>query len=380
VYFVRGIPGPFDMDIWRVPASGGKPERLTEHHAGVAYLTFLDARTLLYTVTRADGDGSALYSLNVDRRIPHAVSFGLEEYRSIDASADGRRLVATVARSDRNLWTVPISDRIEDETAARRYRVPSVRAAAPRFGRDYVLYLASRGGSTGLWKFKGGVETEIWRGADGAVSNSPAISPDGSRICFAVRREGRSRLYVMGADGTSPQALAEGLDIRDAPCFSPDGKWIAAVATRGGETQPLFRVPVEGGAAEQLTDGVAYAPVWSPDGRFIVYAEGRQGRLRQLKAVTPDRRPYPLPELAVPKNTNPFRFTPDGKALVVIQGETPEQDFWRIDLPSNRLTRLTALKPGFEMRSFDISPDGRQILFDRYRENPDLVLIDLPRK
>ena len=30
------------------------------------------------------------------------------------------------------------------------------------------------------------------------------------------------------------------------------------------------------------------------------------------------------------------------------------------------------------MKSFDVSPDGKQILFDRYRQNSDVVLIDLP--
>jgi hypothetical protein len=32
------------------------------------------------------------------------------------------------------------------------------------------------------------------------------------------------------------------------------------------------------------------------------------------------------------------------------------------------------------MRSFDITPDGKQIVFDRLRENLDIVLIDLPRR
>lgn len=36
------------------------------------------------------------------------------------------------------------------------------------------------------------------------------------------------------------------------------------------------------------------------------------------------------------------------------------------------------LRPGFIMKSFDVSSDGKQILFDRYRENADVVLIDLP--
>ncbi len=380
VYFVRGIPGTSDLDIWRVPSSGGESERLTQLHTQIAYLAFLDARTLLYTATRADGETSGLYAMDVEHRIPHEASFGLEEYLSIDSSGDGRRLVATVARPDRNLWVVPILNRIADDGAARRLRIPSVRASAPRFGPDFVLYRSSRGGPNGLWKFKAGQETEVWNGADGLISAAPAVSQDGRRVCFVARTGGRSRLYVMEGDGASPKALAPDLDIRDAPSFSPDGRWIAIVATEGGLRQPLFRVPVEGGIVERLVDGVVYSPVWSPDGRFIVYGEGHEGRYLRLKAVTLDRRPYPIADLRLSKNSNPFRFTPDGKALIVLQGETWAQDFWRLDLATERLTRLTKLTSGFATRSFDISPDGKEILFDRVRENADLTLIDPARR
>ena len=49
-----------------------------------------------------------------------------------------------------------------------------------------------------------------------------------------------------------------------------------------------------------------------------------------------------------------------------------------LDLSSGKLRQLTDLKPGFSVKNFDISPDGKCILFDRYRENSDIVLIDLP--
>jgi hypothetical protein len=32
------------------------------------------------------------------------------------------------------------------------------------------------------------------------------------------------------------------------------------------------------------------------------------------------------------------------------------------------------------IQSFDITPDGKQIVFDRVRENSDIVLIDIPAR
>jgi Tol biopolymer transport system component len=380
VYFVHGIPATFDMDIWRVLATGGTPERLTDLHSRVGYPAFLNGRTLLFTAKRSASEASVLYAMDVGRRVPHAVSFGLEEYLSIDASGDGRRLVATAARPDRNLWAVPISDQMAGDSAARRFRIPSVRATGPRFGPNFVLYLSSRGGPEGLWKFKSGVETELWSGSEGAVTSTAAVTRDGRQIAFVVRAGGAGHLYVMGADGTNPRRLADKLDIRGAPSFSPDGRWIAVVAGQGGEAQPLFRVPIDGGSPEPLVKGVAYSPVWSPDGSRIVYAEGHQGRTLQLKAVTPEGHPLTLPDLRVSRNQTLFRFTPDGNALVVMRGEHRDQNFWRLDLASGRLTQLTDFKPGSETRGFDVSPDGKEILFDRYRDNADIVLIDLPQR
>src|SRR5579872_913499 len=40
---------------------------------------------------------------------------------------------------------------------------------------------------------------------------------------------------------------------------------------------------------------------------------------------------------------------------------------------------LTQLHDPTAMRAFDITPDGRHIVFDRLRENSDLVLIDLEK-
>jgi hypothetical protein len=40
---------------------------------------------------------------------------------------------------------------------------------------------------------------------------------------------------------------------------------------------------------------------------------------------------------------------------------------------------LTRLRPGESLRRFDVSPDGQQLVFERVRENSDVVLIELGR-
>jgi Tol biopolymer transport system component len=379
IYFVSGIP-PNEMDVWRIPSAGGSAERLTHHNSRVAYPTPIDDRTLVYCAAREDSAGAGLYAMDVERRIPHAVSSGLEEYLSIAASADGRRIVTTVGNPSRNIWKAPITDHVVDETGLSHFELPTKRAGAPRFTHDSLLYLGSKGGADGLWKFKDGSETELWKGSDGAVSEAPAASPDGARICFSVQRKGRATLHMIASDGTGARPIAEMLDARGAPSWSPDGKWIAVVGGEGKAT-PLFKVPVDGGAPLKLVnpaDAVISNPVWSPGGKFILYSEGKAGPLHRLRGVSPEGQPVPVPELDVVYLADRYRFLPDGKSLVVMLGDIRHMNFWLLDLASGQRRQLTDLKPGFDMRSFDVSPDGKQIVFDRYRENSDIALIDLP--
>jgi Tol biopolymer transport system component len=53
-------------------------------------------------------------------------------------------------------------------------------------------------------------------------------------------------------------------------------------------------------------------------------------------------------------------------------------NFWLVDLETGRLRQLTDFGPNSQIWTFDVSPDGKQIVFERYRDNSDVVLIDLP--
>jgi serine/threonine protein kinase/WD40 repeat protein len=383
IYFVKGIVTTAELDIWRIPSTGGQPERLTHHNARVAHLAWLDTQTLVYSATADDGSGQWLYSLDVERRIGHRISSGItEQYLSVAVTnTRPRRLVATVATPAASLWTVPLSDRIQTDGAVSRFPVPVSHALGVRFAPGYSLFLSSKGGGDGLWKLEKGSARELWKGSEGGVVAPPAVSPDGSYICFSYRKQGRAALYLMSADGTNQKVLTESFDVRGGASWSPDGKWVA-VAGNQGEGTRVFKVPVDGGPPVRLLDTASYYPVWSPDGRFIVYSHQVQGSRMIASAITPDKAPVPLPEIWINQGTsNPYRFVPNRKELVFLkdEGDVRMQVFHAIDLETGKQRQLTDLKIGPMIQSFDISPDGKQIVFDRVRQNSDIVLMDLKR-
>jgi Tol biopolymer transport system component len=385
IYFAHGLP-PNDMDVWRVPVAGGRAEQVTSHNSRVAYPVMVDDHTLFYTATDDDGTGPWLYMMDVDERVPTRLSSGVEQFVSIAISAEvpgrPRRLVATVSNPRVRLSRVPVTPGVAGEESVTSVSLPTARAAAPRFAPDSsVIYLASRGGADGLWRLAAGRADELWKPTNGAVVGAAAVSPDGATICFPVRQAQRASLRCTTADGTGMRVLFDSLDVRGAPSWSPDGRWLA-FAARDGDVIRVFKIPAAGGAASRLVDSVSSNPVWSPDGTFILYSGTARGRVVPVKAVRPDGTPHPLPfsELLVDRLGDSYRFLPDGKHLVVKLGGFRRQDFWLIDLPTGVRRQLTRLSPGESLQRFDVSLDGKHVLFERVQENSDIALIELPSR
>ena len=133
------------------------------------------------------------------------------------------------------------------------------------------------------------------------------------------------------------------------------------------------------GAGEpvRLVEGQAANPVWSPDGNLIVYA-GRSviGQVELLGVRPNDGAAVELPHVLV--RPGGYRFLPNGSGLVYlprIQG----QDFCLLDFATKTSRPLTRLSNQGALRTFDITPDGKYIVFDRSRQNSNIVLIDLPK-
>jgi serine/threonine protein kinase/Tol biopolymer transport system component len=379
IYFVHGTPATKEMDLWRIDPEGKHVERLTQRNTDVAYPAPVGDRTVFYVARDADGSGPWLWAFDLKRRDSRRASVGLEQYTSVEASADGRKLVATISNPVASLWSVPILNRLAEENDVKPFTVPTVRALAPRFGGVSLFYLSSLGTGDGLWRLRDGQVTETWKGVDGALLETPAVSLDGGRVAIVLRRSGKRQLHVLSADGAELQPIAEGVDVQGTSCWSPDGKWIVTGGSNANGPG-LFKVPLEGGPSVRLVTGRALNPVWSPDGSLIVYAGTNVRTFAPLLAVRPDGTSVKLPEITLRRSGERVRFLPNGKSLIYMQGLLASQDFWLLDLTSMKSRPLTRLQNRATMRTFDITSDAKQIVFDRLRENSHVVMIDLPKE
>ena len=173
------------MDVWRMPSSGGVPERVTQHNATVSFLAPLDSRTLLYVAPAEDRSGPWLWALDVERKISHRASSGLEQYWSVAASADGRRIVATVANPSASLWTCHCSDVWPRSATSDRFRclrfVPWRRDSAGR--RCFICQHAGPetvGPETGCGAFTMERHPRSGRAPTGRSSSRPPYRMTGS--------------------------------------------------------------------------------------------------------------------------------------------------------------------------------------------------------
>ncbi|HKC38005.1 MAG TPA: prolyl oligopeptidase family serine peptidase, partial [Gemmatimonadales bacterium] len=113
--------------------------------------------------------------------------------------------------------------------------------------------------------------------------SSPAWSPDGKTIAFdqdstenkEVRNDDWPALFLLNvADGTT-RALPTGFPQSSSPAWSPDGKTIAFVCSKGPDAEnDICIVPTTGGTARILTGDWSLdpsSPAWSADGKTIYF-------------------------------------------------------------------------------------------------------------
>ena len=115
------------------------------------------------------------------------------------------------------------------------------------------------------------------------------VSPDGESLIFTML----GHLFRLPIEGGTAEQLTFGPYYDTDPVFSPDGVRVAFVSDRDRSEGNVFVVDLSTGAITQVTqEPWAARPTWTPDGGGIVYLR----MVREVPGLTPLPR-HSLPDL-----------------------------------------------------------------------------------
>jgi eukaryotic-like serine/threonine-protein kinase len=303
----------------------------------------------------------------------------LNDYIDLDLTADSSALVTVLREVRSNLWVgMPPSQvlQIGHEVASQEGLFGLIWTAGGR-----ISYGSLSSGRRELWVMdaEGRDARQLTTGADLQFFSTPASCPDGS-ILFASGVFGAANIYRISADGSNRRQLtSEGTN--GAPSCSPDGKWVVFNASRGGD-YTLWRVPLEGGTPEQITDYASAYPTISPDGKWIAFENYAQPRANKI-AVIPFSGGQPVrtfdSSVSGVAGYPVIHWTNDGRALTYVLDKQGVSNIWAQPLDGSPPKQLTDFRTD-SIYNFAWSQDGQQLALARGTRNQDVVLIrSLPK-
>jgi Tol biopolymer transport system component len=235
-----------------------------------------------------------------------------------------------------------------------------------------ILYTSSPSGEVSTWTIE----------SDGSNSNQlvkdghyPTVSPDHRFIVYRERIGDEAVLWRRDLNDGTKKIVTKG--IIHYPTFSPDGKWL--VFTKYDEGMALWKVSVEGGEPIRLLVENALCSAVSPDGKTIAFILRRGGNSNRIALVSFEGGEIIKTFDAVPE-TNPLstnqnlQWTNDGRAIYYIALNNGVSNIWRQPIdgaPPGQVTQFTTGR----IFNFSYSADGRQLVLSRGSFDSDVVLI-----
>ncbi len=181
-------------------------------------------------------------------------------------------------------------------------------------------------------------------------------------------------IYVMGADGVSPERLTDSGAYHDEqPVWSPDASKILLTREDADGYLSIYVMDADGSNMMNLTRGSADSdPAWSPDGTRILFTRGSGSNDSEVFALNADGT-QPVNLTAAPGRDAQPAWSPDGTRIAFASdrasGECGDwgwfcDDIYVMDADGANVVRLTH---GDELD--DAQPvwarDGSRILFSR---------------
>ena len=296
----------------------------------------------------------------------------------VSAAQPGRpsRLAYIRSFADTNIWRIDTpgpglpatTPPVIAIASSRRDQIPALSHDGQR-----ITFISDRSGESEVWAADPSGANAILLTSLGANPGFPHWSPDRSLVVFQTNAEHHPTgdVYVVPAEGGQPRNVTQHPANDALATFSRDGKWIYFSSTRSGEPL-IWKIPVSGGTAVQVSTKVSLRAVESPDGAYVYHVENRNlGPGLLWRVPVNGGEPVKLVDGVIAASFDVL----DGGVyyLEQIRGDARLRYF---DL-ATRESRVIAVGLGTVAAGLAASRDGRTIFFSRVDSSVnDLMLVE----
>ncbi|MCD9189104.1 MAG: protein kinase [Pyrinomonadaceae bacterium] len=316
-----------------------------------------------------------IFRISIEENNAEKIGDDLSDYTNISLSADGNFLLAVKDDKTSNIYRAPGDDFARSSLIEKSVSDGTNGLIFAPDGK--IIYVSSENGSRDIWQMDADGINRRPLTYDKSSEDYPVVSADGKFIVFVSTRGGSSHIWRMDADGANRKQLS-GQNGESFPQITPDGKTV--IYSRNDQGFALWKIPIESGEPQKLTDFEAHWAAISPDGKQIAclvrdknsqiklgIVSVENGKLLQsLKADKIDRSPEFPPIL---------RWTPDAKSVAFISTEAGVSNLFTQPLNGGEPQKLTDFSAD-RIFNFDWSKDGRQIVYSRGTIRHDIVLFE----
>lgn len=197
-----------------------------------------------------------------------------------------------------------------------------------------------------------------------AMAHYSFASPDRrSALVVVMNGQGEwSLCQLISLEGTSPPRPIGPDGACTAAGWSPDGSWMYFVATVQGQSH-LWRQRSPNGPPEQITFGPSEEEglAVEQDGRSVITSIGVHESSIWIHDAAGERSLSSEGEIAA--DLSPPSFGADDKTLYYLlrhKDANAGPELWRLALDTGK---SEAVFPGTSMDSYDVSPDGKQVVY-----------------
>lgn len=377
----------FYNTVMAVPTGGGPEIPLTQGRwmdvGGALWLP--DGGGLLITAREKPGDAFQIYSVSYPGGEVRRVTNDVNSYSALGITADGKTLVAEVADLTANIWVLPEGDsaRARQITSGGKDGVgglawtPDGRIVYATITRDTYNETGAIGDKA-LWVVNPGGGNPERLTADDEIDANPAITPDGRYVVFSSYRNGGWGIWRAEIDGHDPKQLAGG-GTMTSPACSPDSQWVVFRRLGPSAAPHLWRVPIEGGEATELSEMQASAPSVSPDGKLVAFFSNGETKINLVVIPAAGGEPVRVYDNSTDTRyvlgAAVVRWTPDGRLLTYIDNGAEASNIWGQPTDGGTARQLTKFDAG-AIFSFAWAPDGQQLAVARGQYNRQIVLLE----